>query len=138
IILWIFLVFALRALPPRSRHLTDYLVAGLLTLGAWWALSTAYPTGLPLIIGGTLALGAVAHGWGGGLTVFGVPLLFPLVVRGQRWRSCGMRRPLRFRAGETVERMVVVPLSIAAAAATIVWVIGAWPWVIHRISMLFG
>lgn len=135
-VLWLFLVWALRGLPPKNSHGHDYVVATILTVIAWTLLSRAYPTGLPVLIGATIALGAYVHALGDGLTDYGAPLVFPLKVDGQRWYPCGLPKPLRFKAGKSVERWLVFPLSMLAATAALIWLIpGGWPRIAHAVSV---
>jgi membrane-bound metal-dependent hydrolase YbcI (DUF457 family) len=50
--------------------------------------------------------GVLAHAIGDGLTRAGVPLLWPLRIRGCRWRDLGPPRWLRFRTGGAVEAVL--------------------------------
>lgn len=135
-VIWVFLVWALRGLPPKNRHGQDYVAATVLTAIAYTLLNRSYPDGLPLLLGVTIALGAYVHALGDGLTDYGSPLLFPLIVNGQRWHSCGSPRPLRFKAGKAVETWLVFPLSLAAAFAALIWLIpGAWPRIVHAVAV---
>jgi len=135
VVLWLFLVWALRGLPPKGSHIQDYLTAAVLTVVALRVLAAAYPTGLPVLLGGTIALGAYVHAIGDSLTDYGAPLAFPFVVGGQRWYPCGPPKPLRFKAGKTVENLLVFPASLAGAAAALVWLAGAWPRIVHAVSV---
>lgn len=63
-------------------------------VGAWWWL------GLPL------GVGCLVHTLGDALTHSGVPLLWPFVSRGRRWRRVGA--PLRFSTGKWFEKVVFV------------------------------
>lgn len=74
-------------------------------LAGWWWL------------GGAVSVGCLAHVAGDSLTVSGVPLLWPLVIRGRRWAPLGVRR---IRTDHVVERWVVWPLLAAGA------VVGGW------------
>jgi membrane-bound metal-dependent hydrolase YbcI (DUF457 family) len=71
-----------------------FVLAGLRwpVLGGWWWL------GLPL------GVGCLVHTLGDWCTTFGVPLLWPFVSRGRRWRRVGA--PLRFGTGSWFERVV--------------------------------
>jgi len=74
----------------------------------WWWL------GIPA------GLGTLIHTAGDGLTHHGVPLWWPLRIRGCRWQRVGTPRPLRFRTGGPAEQLVVAAMlagGIAAAAA---------------------
>jgi hypothetical protein len=135
-VIWVFLVWALRGLPPKSGHIQDYVAASVLTGIAYTVLTRAYPDGLPVLLGATIALGAYVHALGDGLTDYGAPLLFPLMVDGQRWHSCGSPKPLRFKAGKGWEKNVIFPLSLLGVAAALIWLIpGAWPRIAHAFAL---
>jgi hypothetical protein len=135
-VIWVFLVWALRGLPPKNRHSQDYVAATVLTVIAYTVLTRSYPDGLPVLLGATITLGAYVHALGDGLTDYGAPLLFPLIVDGQRWYSCGSPKPLRFKAGKGVETFLIFPLSLAGAVAALVWLIpDAWPRIVHALAL---
>jgi len=106
-----------------------------LTVVAFRVLVATYPTGLPVLLGGTIAMGAYAHAIGDSLTDYGAPLAFPLVIGGQRWYPCGPPKPLRFKAGKTVENLLVFPASLLGAVTVLVWLMGAWPRIAHAVSV---
>jgi membrane-bound metal-dependent hydrolase YbcI (DUF457 family) len=113
VVMWMFLVWALRALPPHNSHLSDYLTATALTAAAWFVLSAEYVGTIPLVLGIVIAAGCFVHSLGDALTLYGSPLAWPFVVSGERWRSCGSPRALRFPAGKDFENGVVFPASVA-------------------------
>lgn len=77
-----------------------------LTLGwSWWWL------------GAPVAVGCLTHILGDCLTISGCPLLWPLPIRGDRWRMVGIWKPMRFRTGKWVERTIVAPLLLIAGIA---------------------
>jgi membrane-bound metal-dependent hydrolase YbcI (DUF457 family) len=137
-VIWLMLVWALRALPPVESRLADYVAATLLTAGAWWVLRTDYTGSVPLLIGGTIAFGCFVHSCGDGLTDYGSPLLFPFRIRRQRWYSCGMPSLLRFKAGKEVENRLIFPLSVALPLLLLIGFIpGAYPLLGRAISGLW-
>jgi hypothetical protein len=136
-VIWLFLVWALRALPPVESKAVDYATATVLTGGAWWVLAHEYTGSVPLLLGATIASGAYVHSLGDGLTDYGSPLAWPLVIRGQRWYPCGMPEPLRFKAGKRVENLAVFPASIALVGLLAIGLIpGAYPAIWHAIVAL--
>lgn len=136
-VLWLFLVWALRGLPPKNSHLQDYVVATGLTVVAYAVLNRSYPDSLPTLLGATIALGAYVHALGDGLTDYGAPLVFPFTVKGQRWYSCGSPRWLRFKAGKFWEKALVFPLSLLGALAALIWLIpGAWPRIVYAFGII--
>lgn len=134
VVIWVFLVWALRALPPKHSRMKDYSTATVLAASAWFALDHSYAAHLPLLIGITIAGGAWVHSLGDALTDYGSPLWFPLKRRGERWYGAGMPKLFRFKAGKEVEERAIYPLSIVLAVAAAVWAIpGAWP-MIFRVA----
>lgn len=75
-------------------------------LAGWW-------------IGLAVGWGLLAHILGDALTHWGVPLFWPLRVRGCRWRCVGTPRWMRFRAGSPVEVWLVTPLFVLAGAGAL-------------------
>jgi membrane-bound metal-dependent hydrolase YbcI (DUF457 family) len=63
-------------------------------------------------IGVAVFLGCVVHVLGDALTRAGVPFLWPLPIRGQRWFRIGSPRRLRFAAGGDAERLFVFPVFV--------------------------
>lgn len=59
-------------------------------------------------VAGAVVFGWIAHIFGDMLTVAGVPVLFPLKIRGKRWWD--LRFPLGIKAGGTIEMGVIIPL----------------------------
>ena len=96
LVVWVVFSLAVRGLAAcwRGRRLRWAEASGaalLLTIGVF-----GFGVG-PLVVAGMVALGMVVHVLGDALTVAGVPLAWPLRVRGARWRMVGA--PLRFRTG---------------------------------------
>lgn len=138
VVIWLFLVWALRALPPKRSVSNDYFVATLLTGGAYLALSGSYASTMPLLIGLTVGLGSLVHTLGDSITDYGSPLAWPFVIRGERWFSCGPPKPMRFKAGKEMEQRFVFPLSIAAAFVAFLGVLpGALPAVGDAVVLLW-
>lgn len=118
LVVWVVFSLAVRGLAAcwRGRRLGWAEASGaalLLTIGVF-----GFGVG-PLVVAGMVALGVVVHVLGDALTVAGVPLAWPLRVRGARWRMVGA--PLRFRTGrESVPEYVI---RWVALGATPVWVL---------------
>src|SRR5690606_29224521 len=72
--------------------------AGLVAVGLG-ASAVLLPGGAPLLLGATVAVGALTHILGDWLTRSGVPLAWPLVHRGKRWWM--FRSPVAFRTGQS-------------------------------------
>jgi len=99
--------------------------------GRWVALTVGVVAAVAAVAGGgdswwwlglPVGVGCLTHIAGDGLTLSGVPVCWPLRVRGCRWYRCGTPRRLRFRTGGLVELRLVVPLLLAAGAGS-VWVL---------------
>lgn len=89
--------------------------------------------GLPGWFGFTVATvfaGQLAHTLGDACTIQGVPLLWPLSVRGRRWAKLGIPRPLRFETGGPVGEPLLTGLLalmlLGVAAATAAGLHPAW------------
>lgn len=59
-------------------------------------------------VGGAVTFGWIAHLLGDMMTVSGVPLLFPLKIKGKRWWD--IRLPLGIKAGGFIETAVLIPM----------------------------
>jgi membrane-bound metal-dependent hydrolase YbcI (DUF457 family) len=137
VVIWLFLVWALRALPPKHSAKRDYAMATLLTAAAYLALSSTYAGVLPLFIGLAVGFGAWVHALGDSLTDYGAPLFFPLVIKGERWRAVGPPEALRFKAGKAVEKRFIRPLSAVVVLFALVGVVpGALPALCSRLYQL--
>jgi membrane-bound metal-dependent hydrolase YbcI (DUF457 family) len=127
-VLFLCVSLALRGLlgnwAKRRGWLATTLAAAALTAVLVFALPEGYGTGqLGLLVG----LGCIVHCWGDSLTLSGCPWLWPIKINGQRWYPIGTPEFLRFRAGGEVEKAVVLPGWIAAAAAlAFTYVPGGW------------
>lgn len=74
----------------------------------------AYLNPAPLAMGGAIGLGILSHAILDGCTVMGVPLFWPLRLRGMRWRRVGIPRSLRIETGGRAEPWVARALSMGA------------------------
>lgn len=117
-VLFLCISLALRGLLgnwARNRGwIVTTLTAAALTAVMVFALPEGYGTAhLGLLVG----FGCIVHCWGDSLTLSGCPWLWPVAIDGQRWYPIGTPDFLRFRAGGTAERRVVLPAWMAAAGA---------------------
>lgn len=121
--LFLFALFALRALPPKEAPGTDCLMAlGLAALG-YWVLPADRLTAW---FGAAVVLGVIVHCIGDGLTEAGVPLGFPLVIAGQRWYPVRTPAPIRFRAAGPGDRVVRFLSVCGVLVLLLALVPGAW------------
>lgn len=88
------------------------LVAAALAAGAVYL-----PGGAPFLLGATVAAGALVHILGDWLTRSGVPLAWPLEIRGKRWWM--LRSPLAFRTGQSVAETAIRWGCTAGAPAVV-------------------
>lgn len=72
-----------------------------------------------------VSLGCLVHVLGDWLTDSGVPLLWPVVSQGKRWRL--VRSPAPFSAGDHVETGIVRPLLWAGLLVSVSCVTGVLP-----------
>lgn len=84
-------------------------------------------------LGVAVALGSLIHSIGDAMTRSGAPLLWPLLIRGQRWYPVRLPRCLRLYTGGRVELRVVWPLVIVGCVAALP---GAVPLVLHGIAQV--
>jgi membrane-bound metal-dependent hydrolase YbcI (DUF457 family) len=82
---------------------------------------TQYP-GWSWTVSCAVALGGLLHLAGDWVTPSGIPVLFPLVSSGQRWRM--VSAPVTFHAGDAVETALVTPLMLAGLIAAVSWETG--------------
>ena len=123
---WAVLAVAVTGLVLAADALGDWIVLAVLGAAGWSVAGTALPgttaadavqAGLTEIggwIGMAVGLGMFVHCLGDSLTRSGCPWLFPLPIRGETWYELRLPRPLRFRTGGWVERIVIAPLLLAA------------------------
>lgn len=83
---------ALRAL--KVYGFTRFLLTGAAVFAAWW-----WPAPSGWWLGWAIGFGALVHNLGDRHTNTGVPLLFPIAVRGRRWYKFRSARWWRFETG---------------------------------------
>lgn len=135
------LVGLLGVLSPVALAVVCGLLAGLLALGtkqagvtlavtcagvAWWLLER-YP-GWSWAVPVAVTVGCLVHLAGDAVTPSGVPLLWPLAVRGERWRM--VSTPVTFDAGGAAETVAVAWLLRAGLAVAVASVTGVLPVVV--------
>lgn len=145
-VLFILLTLALRGLIPnlqgrlgrpgtrlRRRHLMPmwFIVWWRKTkgmLGIWgvsavltWLLGGAVPASdVGAWLGAMVALGCLTHCAGDAVTEMGCPIFWPVPIARERWYLFGPPKILRFRAGGTVERWLVMPVLVLVTATLVV------------------
>lgn len=67
-----------------------------------------------------VTLGMLVHDAGDGVTKAGVPLMWPLKIRGKRWYDVALPAPLRIAAGGAVENAILIPIFIVTIAVSTV------------------
>lgn len=125
------LVALLGWVSPIADALCVALLAGLLAHGikvagtglfwtagavSWWVF--AHDPGWSWLVSLAVAVGCLIHLWGDWLTNSGVPVLWPLVSQGKRWRP--VHAPATFAAGspeETAIRWLLLYPSLLLAVA---------------------
>jgi membrane-bound metal-dependent hydrolase YbcI (DUF457 family) len=139
---WAVLAVAVTGLVLAADALGDWIILLVLAATGWSIAGTALPgtstadavqTGLTEIggwIGMAVALGMFVHCLGDSLTRSGCPWLWPLPIRGETWYELRLPRPLRFRTGNWVERLVVAPLLVVAGVLLL-------PGALHSVQHLF-
>lgn len=131
-------VAALGMVSPVALVVTCALLGGLLSLGlqvagvtlaggtgavAWWVLAE-HPSWWPLVPV-SVTVGCLVHIAGDMVTTSGVPVLWPLVSQGQRWRM--VTAPVTFSAGDHVETALVAPLLVVGVGVAVASVTGVLP-----------
>lgn len=92
---------------------TTGLAAGLTAAAGW--------------VGWAVALGCLAHDVEDGCTVAGVPVLFPVLIRGETWAELRLLGPLSFHTGRGFETYVLGPVLILGGVLVTP---GVWPQVV--------
>lgn len=129
--LFLFALFALRALPPKEAPGTDLVcAAGLAGLG-WWVLPSE---GLSAWTGAAVVVGMLVHCLGDALTESGVPLLWPIPLDGKRWYPVRTPAIVRFRASGPGDRIVRALSLVGVLILLVALAPGAWPWVFDRVA----
>jgi len=103
---------ALRLVDRRLRGVSLLLTA----LGVAALVTAAAPSAVT--VGVAVGAGALSHDLLDGCTTMGVPLLWPLKLRGMRWRRLGLPRFLRFHTGGPVEPWVLWLLVVITVGLT--------------------
>nr|WP_133740190.1 metal-dependent hydrolase [Actinorugispora endophytica] len=110
---WFLSFLALRGLVRRlvrggARRLLASWAGSAVAAAAATALFLSSWAGQPpgWVVGAAVALGMVVHSLGDALTPAGVPLAWPVPVRGRRWAMLGAPRWMRFRTGTWPEWVV--------------------------------
>lgn len=101
-----------RVLAPRARGWGHVLLAIVLA----GAVTATQPTAI--VVGGAVGVGLLSHDLLDACTTMGVSLLWPLRLRGMRWRRVGLPRFLRFHTGGPAEPWVAGSQAFIAIAAT--------------------
>jgi membrane-bound metal-dependent hydrolase YbcI (DUF457 family) len=121
---WAVLAVALAGLLLAADVLGDWIITIVLGAAVWSVAGAIIPgttaadaaqAGLAEIgswIGVAVALGMFVHCLGDSLTRSGCPWLWPLPIRGETWYEIRLPKPLRFRTGGWVERIVIAPLLL--------------------------
>lgn len=97
------------------RGLTHTAVAGIAAGAAVWALLAVLGVGDAAVYGLATAVGIVTHIAGDALTATGVPLLWPIKIRGERWYAC--RMPLITITGGGRAETLLTGMAWAATVA---------------------
>ncbi|MBV2364238.1 metal-dependent hydrolase [Streptomonospora nanhaiensis] len=102
VVLWVLVSLGLRGLGQCVRGQRRAALSSWLTVSLAALLVTGVVLGVapphPVLLGAVVAAGALVHVLGDWATSAGVPLAWPLMVRGKRWWM--FRSPLAFRAGD--------------------------------------
>lgn len=139
------LVGFLAVVSTVALAVTCGLLAGLLALGfrtagfgiavstlagSWWLLD--HYSGWSWTVPVAVTVGCIVHTLGDWVTNSGVPLLWPLVSQGKRWRL--VHAPVTFSAGDAVETRLVAPLLVVCLVVSTAQVTGVLPAVISAVS----
>ncbi|MBO0871820.1 MAG: metal-dependent hydrolase [Pseudonocardia sp.] len=81
-------------------------------------------TGVAGWLGYAVAAGCVVHDLGDALTEHGVPLLWPIPIRGETFYELGLPKPLRFHTGGIAETVLHTVVLVPTAVLLIP---GVWP-----------
>ena len=128
---WAVLAVAVTGLVLAADALGDWIVLAVLGAAGWSVAGSVLPAtavpgttaadavqaGLTEIggwIGMAVGLGMFVHCLGDSLTRSGCPWLWPLPIRGETWYELRLPKLLRFRTGNWVERLLIVPVLVAA------------------------
>lgn len=111
----------LRAMRVRSGR---YLLSAAVAAAGWW-----WPAPTGWWLGCAIGAGALVHSLGDWLTNTGVPLLWPITFRGQRWYKFRAPRWIRFdtRAGSWRENTIRWCCGLTCTLAGSAMVYTRWP-----------
>ena len=125
--LFVCIALAIKGLDALVPGPPSLVIAAFLT----WAVQEWVPGGVAGTagwLGTAVALGMLVHALGDAITEAGVPLLWPVPIRGRTWYPVGSPRAVRFRAGGGVESWVVAPaLTVGTLVLAVLVVPGALP-----------
>jgi hypothetical protein len=109
--------FAIRGMTqalPGSNKIDKWPVRTLVSgLGAWLLPVT------PIMLGALVSAGVLTHIGADSLTKAGVPFLWPIKIRGQRW--CRLRAPFTITTGKSKAEPIIIWISMASGLAAAVY-----------------
>jgi membrane-bound metal-dependent hydrolase YbcI (DUF457 family) len=117
---------ALRALGVRG--VARLVLTGVVVAAAWW-----WPAPSGWWLGWTIGAGSLVHDLGDRQTNTGVPLLWPIKIRGRRWYKFRAARWVRFETGAegNPEGLIRWVCGLAGALAALGMVYAQWPEQVH-------
>lgn len=113
-------VVAIVTAVPALRVVGHGRLRGMSLILAALAVAALVAVAAPSAVSVGVAVGAglLSHDLLDGCTTMGVPLLWPLKLRGMRWRRVGLPRILRFHTGGPVEPWALGALAVGCVALT--------------------
>lgn len=120
---------ALRALKVRSAG--RYAATAVVAFAAWW-----WPAPAGWWLGVAIGGGALVHNLGDALTHTGVPLWWPLKIRGQRWFKVRALVTFSTSAGSAPEGVIRFCALAVCPPALLVVAYCRWPQVAGRVDEL--
>ncbi|GAA4928560.1 metal-dependent hydrolase [Streptomonospora halophila] len=125
VVLWLLVSLGLRGLGQCLTGRDRAALSSWLTVSLGALLITGVVAGVapphPVLLGAVVAVGAWVHVLGDWLTSQGVPLAWPMRVRGKRWWM--HRSPLPFRAGNVWQERAVRWACAVGVPALTAWAI---------------
>lgn len=116
------LILASLLKPFNNKMKRKGLYGKLITVGGGVLVAATLTMSLPDIsyswIGGAVTLGWMLHILGDMFTVAGVPVLWPIKIRGKRWWK--LRMPFGIKAGGVIENYIIVPILLLITLISIV------------------
>ncbi len=111
---------AIRGLTPRWAGRVGWLVITTSSLAAGYGLHLLLDAGrAPYLLGAAVGAGCVIHLLGDIITRAGVPILWPIKIRGQRWRMIGIPNSLAVECGGTGEQLLRAAFTVVSMAAVV-------------------